>query len=455
METEIMRELHRLKEELDKISPTFCVAKWKQVTMHLESGLTHSCHHPKAHIVPLHELVNNPSALHNTNYKKGMRKLMLEGKIVPECEYCNRVEQKKTGSLSDRVFKSGDHWAKKYIPEILENPYDYDVFPSYFEVSFSSVCNCHCLYCSSTFSSGWSKEIEEFGPYDVSISTRSFDQDPKPQYLDQPVNPYIEAFWRWWPDLYQNLEEFRITGGEPLLSKETYKVLDHVIENPKPDLNLSINSNFCIKPKIFRKFIDKYKRIGNLQKVSVYTSGEAHGKRAEYIRPGMNYDEWMNNCQTYLREVPNSRLIFMCTYNILSITSFKDFLGDIKKLKEEFPNRVGIDIPFLMNPPYLQANIITKNFIKYVEDSVTYMYRNHDVAEWRPMCGNAFFDFETAKLLRIFHMIVERPEDHSCNVSRVDFAKFVDQNDERYGRSFVKTFPEYEDFYNHCKEIVL
>ncbi len=50
-------------------------------------------------------------------------------------------------------------------------------------------------------------------------------------------NPYVDAFWEWWPELYRDLDTFRITGGEPLLSKDTWGVLDYIIEqeNPKND----------------------------------------------------------------------------------------------------------------------------------------------------------------------------------------------------------------------------
>ena len=65
------------KKNLDTISPSFCAAKWKQVTIHLQNGHTHSCHHPSPHKVPLNELQANPSALHNTNHKKEQRKLQI------------------------------------------------------------------------------------------------------------------------------------------------------------------------------------------------------------------------------------------------------------------------------------------------------------------------------------------------------------------------------------------
>ena len=95
------------KDFLNNVGCGFCLAKWTQVTIHLASGLTHSCHHVGAHKIPLEELKDNPSALHNTKQKKMRRKEMLDGKRPNECDYCWRIED-NTDNFSDRVYKSGD-----------------------------------------------------------------------------------------------------------------------------------------------------------------------------------------------------------------------------------------------------------------------------------------------------------------------------------------------------------
>ena len=83
---DIKTKYTKTKEKLDTISPSFCAAKWKQVTLHLQTGHNHSCHHPTTHKIPLDEIKNDPSALHNTQFKKEQRKLMLEGKRPAECD---------------------------------------------------------------------------------------------------------------------------------------------------------------------------------------------------------------------------------------------------------------------------------------------------------------------------------------------------------------------------------
>ena len=72
-------KIHSVKTIIDKISPTFCLAKWHHVTLYLQTGETHSCYHPRPHDIPLDQLTEDPSTLHNTRTKKAERQEMMEG----------------------------------------------------------------------------------------------------------------------------------------------------------------------------------------------------------------------------------------------------------------------------------------------------------------------------------------------------------------------------------------
>ena len=87
------------KEQLDSVSPSMCLAKWKQVSLHLTTGKTNSCYHPPLHDIDVKPLTFHPGALHNTAEKKQARKQMLEGKRPDECSYCWNAED--NGQLSD------------------------------------------------------------------------------------------------------------------------------------------------------------------------------------------------------------------------------------------------------------------------------------------------------------------------------------------------------------------
>ena len=82
-------KLNKLKE---LTSPTFCLAKWKQVSINLSAGLTHSCYHPPEHRIPLDELKTDVTALHNTSFKKQERQQMLSGTRPSGCAYCWNIE---------------------------------------------------------------------------------------------------------------------------------------------------------------------------------------------------------------------------------------------------------------------------------------------------------------------------------------------------------------------------
>ena len=110
-----------VKDKLDGVGCGFCLAKWTQVTMHLGTGMTHSCHHPAPHKIPLSEISRNPSALHNSRFKKRKRKEMLEGKRPDECNYCWKVEDSSTLFLIEYLSrqKTGHYLILKLLKIVI------------------------------------------------------------------------------------------------------------------------------------------------------------------------------------------------------------------------------------------------------------------------------------------------------------------------------------------------
>ena len=101
-----MNDLQFRHEVLDKLSTSFCAAKWYNATIWLGSGQTTSCHHPPAHAIDAVGLETNPKLLHNTAQKKADRAQMQAGERPAGCEYCWKIEDMGTDAISDRVYKS-------------------------------------------------------------------------------------------------------------------------------------------------------------------------------------------------------------------------------------------------------------------------------------------------------------------------------------------------------------
>ena len=221
--SKFLSSAEQMKEQLGS---ALCLAKWKQVSLHLTTGMNNSCYHPPLHPIDPEEIAVDVSALHNSAYKKQQRKMMLAGKKPSECQYCWNMED--AGKLSDRHYRSGEPWAAVDFESIKNSTGEENVIPSYVEVNFNHACNLRCSYCSPQFSSSWAEEVARYGAYPTSSPHNSPDhfmgqRRPIPV---RDTNPYVDAFWAWWPDLYPHLEHFRMTGGEPLLDKNTYRVFD-------------------------------------------------------------------------------------------------------------------------------------------------------------------------------------------------------------------------------------
>jgi len=453
--------LVEVKDKLNNVGCGFCLAKWTQVTMHLHNGLTHSCHHPTPHKIPLSELSRNPTALHNTQEKKRARKEMLSGKRPKECNYCWNVED-NSDMLSDRVFKSEEPWSWEYYDEIKNINHRENYNPKYVEVSFSNTCNFKCSYCGPMFSSKWMEEIERYGKYPTSTEFGSLDwvkSEGKMPYKHSEHNPYVKAFWEWWPDLYKDLHTFRITGGEPLLSKDTWDVLDYIIKHPSPNkkLNLSINSNLGVPDNLIDKLIEKLQIITDKELVNemiIYTSLDGWGAQAEYIRHGLEFNRFWDNVNKILEKVPKVTIVFMTTYNALSVFSFRTFLKNVLNLRIEHKNpdrywltTTPVDASYLRYPPHQTVKILDlehKELIRKQAEFVVYnSVENYDGDNM------GFNDIEVQKIKRIYDWSLS--EDTKLNQNRLDFIKFVDEHDIRRGTNFLKTFPEMEEFYYKIK----
>ena len=496
----------KAKEQLDAISETMCYAKWTQVSMHLTNGKTHSCYHPPTHDIDVEELKTNPSALHNTIEKKEQRKQMLAGERPEGCSYCWRIED--VGGRSDRVYRSGEYWAQNAREEIAEAGADGNINPRYVEVNFNQACNLKCSYCSPHLSNTWEREIKQFGAYQiVQGEHNNLDSLSKqrllPEKIAQDENPYVNAFWKWWPELYKNLEVFRMTGGEPLMDSNTFKVLDYVYKNPNAWLEMSVTSNMCPpKSKLMDMFIESLQRLEEIQiwedpekfnpnsgnnwyvapackNFATFVSCDGYGPQAEYMRNGMNFKMLQDNVQRILKETDNSTITFINTFNVLSLTSLRDYLQWILDLRDEYAKdkqgikyipipdngdhkhpdyeirpkqRIWFDIPLLRAPLWQCIQIMPDYYQSYLEEAIAFMELNQ--ADEVNIDYRGFKDFEIDKVRRNLEWMKAgaNMDKDELTKARANFYKFFTQHDARRDTDFLITFPEMEDWWNICKE---
>ena len=444
-----MNDLEFKQQVLDPVSPSFCAAKWYNATIWLGSGQTTSCHHPPAHLIDADKVNNNSRLLHNTDQKKEDRRKMLAGERPSGCEYCWKIEDMNTDAVSDRVYKS-KIYPIEALHEAVRTPVKDDVNLKTLEISFDRTCQFACSYCNPAFSSTWVNDIRKHGPYVGLVSDGrnhfTHTHDNSQLYKFGETNPYVEAFFDWWErDLHKTLQELRITGGEPLMSGYTWQLIEWFkINQGRSNTKLAINSNLGID-------VDKIKdfavAIATLPKVDLYTSMEATLAQAEYIRDGLDYDQWLNNVLFLLEGRFVSAVHVMCTINALCLDSLVDHLDMMLTLKQRYGRgQLNFTLNILRFPSFQSALVLPDNLRnRYRLQLEAWLFHNRE--------NPCLHEHEVNHVQRLIDYldVVKTPHSEAFEMPKLlnDFKQFYTQYDQRRDKVFAVAFPNLAEWYDN------
>jgi organic radical activating enzyme len=439
-----MNDLEFRQQVLDTISPSFCGAKWFNATIWLGSGMSTSCHHPPAHLVDKDKVTTNPKLLHNTDQKKADRAKMIAGERPAGCEYCWKIEDMGRDAVSDRVYKS-KIYPIAALKEAYETPADQDVDLRTLEIAFDRTCQFACSYCNPAFSSTWVKDIRNNGPYMglVSDGRNHFTHEHSSAQLYRfgETNPYVEAFFAWWEsDLHRTLQELRITGGEPLMSAHTWRLIEWFKTNQgKSTTRLAINSNLGAEVDIDRLLAS----VQGLE-VDIYTSQEATGTAAEYIRDGLDYAAWQANIVRLLDA--GITVHCMCTINALCLGTLPQHLNYLVELKKKYGrDKINFTLNILRFPSFQSPLVLSTDLREQFK---------HNLAQWMTQhtgC-NYLHEHEINHTQRLIDYldVVKSPHSEAFDMPKLhnDFQEFYTQYDVRRRKNFNTAFPELKEWYN-------
>ena len=314
------------------------------------------------------------------------------------------------------------------------------------------------------------EEINKYGGYKLpSMEFNGLDEIEKNKtkpYKHSEPNPYVDAFWEWWPKLYNSLDTFRITGGEPLLSKDFWGVLDSILESETPNRNLklSINSNLGSDDVLIDKLIEKVGKIieeDRIKECIIYTSCDTYGEQAEYVRHGLNFDTLFNNVEKILTKLDKVTVVVMSTFNIFSIFSYNKLIEKIYDLKVKYFNTkrywnspIILDTSYLRYPSFLSFRLLKDYVTKsYFENFEKYMifnssYRSLNFYQPQSIEDVGFSLKEIEKITRLKEYFESYNKDDKFYTDKHDFIDFTLKYDIRRNLNVNETFPELKSFLN-------
>jgi MoaA/NifB/PqqE/SkfB family radical SAM enzyme len=209
---------------------------------------------------------------HDSTEMQDLRKNMLAGKWDTfGCTNC--LTKEKQGARSQRM-----NWLHHDFREGLGNPEPYnnpkllgnDI--SHLFVNFSNVCNFKCRMCSSNYSNSLIPEAKHMEPLFPREYRKVATSNPK---NFNNINEYLEAN----PEVLKGIRSIWMTGGEPFMTEDPYKLMELIEEHGHPELIKMVVTTNGSRLDVER--LDAFKK---LKKLTLDISIDAVGPMFEYMR---------------------------------------------------------------------------------------------------------------------------------------------------------------------------
>jgi hypothetical protein len=242
-----------------------------------------------------------------------------------------------------------------------------------------------------------------------------------------------------------------------MLDRNTYRVFDYVLANPKSDLHLNVTSNFSVDERSWQKYLGYVKQLCEGEKIEhfmQYVSLDSFGPQAEYIRHGLDFDLLWDRVNQFLTEIPGRNSVtFIVTMNNLSVTGLPHLFAGILGLRKTYSKtyqRVWFDTPVLRQPAWQSLQLLPDSYVDELEQLWAWMIRQIEQPN-APFQG--FKDYEIARLDRDIAWMRDGQvlDTEYITQNKADFYRFFSEHDRRRGTDFLATFPEMSTWWQECE----
>lgn len=269
-----------------------------------------------------------------------------DGKIAPCCvikgNYSKPIsfitDKKRFADLQTTEIPENCSQCVRYPENSYKNAFErfYGDDLQYLDFRNSNLCNLKCRTCGPHFSSSWAKELN----YEYPI-------------VQTDVFEYVNKI------LDKNIQYIYFSGGEPLLNKDHWQMLELLIKlNYAPNITLYYTTNLTVTTF---KNLDVYSLWKNFKQVQIMVSVDAIGEPFNYIRSGSNWNLVDKNIDTFLKE-KNINLSLSFTLSAISVW----FLPDVLTYSRQ--KQIRVNITQLTDPHYFTLNVLPTELAEYCID---------------------------------------------------------------------------------------
>lgn len=340
------------------------------------------------------------------------------------CKYCRDIEE--AGGTSDRMRQLTVPY--RMPDELAVDKQATVVSPTLVEVYFNNTCNLGCLYCSPQLSSSIATENQTHGQFEKNgvLLTQT----------DNHFQDLVPEFWKWFPKGFPKLARLHVLGGEPFVQRELDQLIDMISQHPNPGCELNIVTNLMVKTDRLQKYIARFCDLIHKQcisRIDITCSIDCWGAEQEYVRWGLDLDQWETNFRLLL-DIPEFYLNINQTISPLTIKTMPELLLKLAEWRKL--HQVGHWFSEVSpGPEYLKPHILGRAIF---ED---------DFAAILDLMPTDYEENCTAHsyMQGIFNRI---PLQQDIKLTEQMFV-YLNEKDRRRGTNWQETFPWLQEFYNH------
>lgn len=330
----------------------FCILPW--VHMYVDpTGNVFSCCLREYGAAPFGNInTQTPEEIWNSEAFRQMRLDFLAGKSRPDnCQHCYFAEA--NGNQSHRL--QYNRQFKAFIDQAIAGTDATgrvkEMKLRFWDFRFSNVCNLKCRTCGPDYSSSWRGDSIRLGWREEreAVAIR-FDN------------------YRFAISQIPHVTDIYFAGGEPLLMKEHFEILNELIRQKRTDVRLSYNSNFSTLSYAKHDIVPLWRHFRTL---SLSPSIDHFGAKGEYIRKGLDWSRFVENVARVRRELPFADVrptVTVSIFNILDITEIHRELVRNDVIKRDDPAAVCFNV--LRAPEYYSAGVLPPELKARVRDQI-------------------------------------------------------------------------------------
>jgi hypothetical protein len=271
---------------------------------------------------------------------------MMAGETLPECEVCNN-KLLNTDVYRTYFWHLFKHRYQDSMSATDETGYT-TVKPVSWDYRFSNLCNFKCRMCGDMLSSSWETEQRTHNMINWADSKNGWMQPEIRKQITEFQDQQIEA------EFAQAVEENRIeevywVGGEPLMYEQHWRYMRRIIElgngkNVYARYNTNLSRVDYRGINLFRDILD------HVRDYQICASLDGTGAIGEYIRTGLDYEQWLSNYRQACEHRRHSR---QCRIDFTLTLPGLFEVENIVRLAQETDSEILAKVIFSFSPDIL------------------------------------------------------------------------------------------------------